>query len=92
LYSSPNVVRFDYIEDDTGGARSTPGEMRDAYTILVKKLEGKRQLERLGRKHENNIKTHLKETGCYGVDWIHLAEEKDQWRDLVDTVMKHPFP
>jgi len=26
------------------------------------------------------------ETGCEGVDWIHLAQDRDQWRALVNTV------
>jgi hypothetical protein len=28
------------------------------------------------------------ETGWEGVDWKHLAQERDQWRDLVNTVME----
>jgi hypothetical protein len=30
---------------------------------------------------------HLKEKGCKGVDWISLAEDKEKWRAVVDTVM-----
>jgi hypothetical protein len=35
----------------------------------------------LGRWHgwEHNIKIDLKEIGCEGVDWIHLAQDKDKW-------------
>jgi hypothetical protein len=32
----------------------------------------------------------LWERGWKGVDWINLAQDKDQWRDLVNTVMKFP--
>jgi hypothetical protein len=32
-------------------------------------------------------KTDLKETRCEGLDWIHLAEDMDQWRTLVNTIM-----
>jgi hypothetical protein len=28
-----------------------------------------------------------KEIGCEGVDWIHLAEDRDRWRAVVNTVM-----
>jgi len=34
-----------------------------------------------------NIRVDVKETGSEGVDWIHLAHDRDQWRDLVNTVM-----
>ena len=30
---------------------------------------------------------HLKEKGCEGLDWISLAEDKEKWRAVVDTVM-----
>jgi hypothetical protein len=30
---------------------------------------------------------HLKEMSCKSVDWIHLAEDRDQWRAIVNTVM-----
>jgi hypothetical protein len=29
----------------------------------------------------------LREIGCGGMDWIDLAEDGDQWRALVNTVM-----
>jgi hypothetical protein len=30
---------------------------------------------------------NLKEIDCEGVDWIHVAQYRDRWRALVDTVM-----
>jgi hypothetical protein len=30
----------------------------------------------------------LREIGWGGVDWIHLAQDKDQWRAVVDMVVK----
>jgi hypothetical protein len=30
----------------------------------------------------------LREIEWGGVDWIDLAQDKDQWRDLMNTVMK----
>jgi hypothetical protein len=41
---------------------------------------------RLRRRWEDGIKMHLTETD-WGVDWIHLAQNRDQWRTVVDTVM-----
>jgi hypothetical protein len=34
-----------------------------------------------------SIKIDLRETGWDGMDWIDLAEDRDQWKDLVNTVM-----
>jgi hypothetical protein len=36
---------------------------------------------------EDNIKIDLREIGLGGVDWIHLAHDRDQWHALVKTVM-----
>jgi hypothetical protein len=41
---------------------------------------------------EDNIKMDLEEIGCEVVDWIHLAQDRDQWRALVNTVMKFRVP
>jgi hypothetical protein len=63
------------------------GEVRGAYNILVGKLEGRRQLERPRRRWEDNIKMDLGEIGFGDVDWIHLAQDRDRWRALVNMVM-----
>jgi len=34
----------------------------------------------------------LREIGWASVDWMHLARDKDQWRNLVNTVMNHWVP
>jgi hypothetical protein len=62
-------------------------EKRNAYRILVGKLEGKRSLRRLRRKWVDNIKTDLREIGWDGMDWIDLAQDRDQLRVFVDMVM-----
>jgi hypothetical protein len=63
-------------------------DMRNAYRILVGKPDGKKPVGRRRRKCEDNIKMDLREIGWEGVDWIHLAQDTDQWRTLVNTVMK----
>jgi hypothetical protein len=65
-----------------GRACSTNGEKRNAYRILVGKLEGKRQLGRPRRR----------ELEWDGMVWVLLAQDRDQWRALVNTVMNLRVP
>jgi len=60
--------------------------MRDAYKVLVGKSEGKRPLGRPRCGWEDSIRTHLREVARKAVDCAYLAQDRDQWRDLVDTV------
>jgi len=50
------------------------GARRGVYRVLVGKSEGKRPLGRPRRRWEDNIKLHLQEVGCRGMDWIELAQ------------------
>jgi hypothetical protein len=68
------------------------GEKRNAYRILVGKPEGKRPLGRPRRRWEDNIKMDLREIGWDGMNWIDLAQDRDQWRALVNTVMNFRVP
>jgi hypothetical protein len=54
------------------------GEMRNAYSSVVGKPEGKRPIGRPTRKWESNIRMDLKEIGWEGVEWMHLAEGRDK--------------
>jgi hypothetical protein len=45
-----------------------------------------------GRRWEDNIRMDLREIGWKRVDWIHLAQDRDQWRALVNTVMNLRIP
>jgi hypothetical protein len=67
-------------------------ERRGVYRILVRKLEGKKQLGRSRRRWEDNIKMDLKEVGCGGTDWIELVQDRDRWRALVKAVMNLRVP
>jgi hypothetical protein len=40
----------------------------------------------------NNIKIDLREIGWEGVEWIDLAQDRDQWSTLLNTVMKLRVP
>jgi hypothetical protein len=68
------------------------GEKRNAYRILVGKPEGKRPLGRPRRKWVDNTKMALREIGWDGMDWIDLAQDRDQWKALVNTVMNLRVP
>jgi hypothetical protein len=68
------------------------GEKRNAYRILVRKPEGKRPLRRPKRRWVDNIKMYLIEIGWDGMGWIDLAQDRDQWRVLVNTVMNLRVP
>jgi hypothetical protein len=61
------------------------GVKRKPYRILVGMPERRRPLGR--HRMVNNIKIKLREIGWGGVDWIDLAEDRDQWRALVKILM-----
>jgi hypothetical protein len=63
------------------------GETGNAYRILAGKPEGKRPLGRPRHRWVDNIKMNLGEIGRDGRDWMKLAQYRDQWRALVNTVM-----
>jgi hypothetical protein len=68
------------------------GEVRGAYNILVGRPEGGRPLGRHRSRWEDNIKMDLREIGFGDVDWIHLAQDRDRCRALVNTVMNLRVP
>jgi hypothetical protein len=68
------------------------GKKRNAYRIWVGKPEVKRLLGMSRRRLVDNIKIDLRELGWDGMDWIELAQDRDQWRALVNTVMNLRVP
>jgi hypothetical protein len=36
---------------------------------------------------EDEVRMDLREIGWGGLDWIHLAQDRDKWRAVVNTVM-----
>jgi hypothetical protein len=75
-----------------GRACSTNGEKRNACGILVGKPEGKRSLGIPRRKWVDNIRIDLREIGWNDMDWTDLAQDRDQWRALVNTVLNLRVP
>jgi hypothetical protein len=93
LYSTPSIIRI--IKSRRmrwTGHVARMGEKRHAYRILVGQPEGKRPLGRPRRRWVDNIKIDLRKIGWDGVDWIDLAQDRDQWRALVNTVMNLRVP
>jgi hypothetical protein len=68
------------------------GERRNAYRILVGMPERKGPLARPRHRWVDNIKMDLTEIGWDGIDWIDLAQNRDQWRALVNAVMNIRVP
>jgi hypothetical protein len=59
-------------------------EKRNTYRLLVRKPAGERPLGKPRRRRMDTITTDLRETGWGGMDWIDLAQDKDQKRTLVN--------
>jgi hypothetical protein len=63
-----------------------------AYNISVAEPEWRNPLRIPRRRWEDNIRVDLREIESEIVDWIHLAQDMDQWRDLMNTVMNLQVP
>ena len=87
LYSLPNIVRVVKSRRMRwAGHMAHMGEGRGVHRVLVGKREGKRPMGRPRRRWNDNIKIYIREVGV-GVDWMELAQDRDRWRALVNTVM-----
>jgi hypothetical protein len=60
------------------------GTKRNTYRILVGKPEAKRPLTRPRRRWVDSVKMNFREIGWGGMDWIDLAQGRDQWRALYE--------
>ena len=61
-------------------------QRRGLCRFLVGTPEGKKPLGRPRRRWEDNMKRDLQEVGCRGINWIELAQERDNWRAIVNAV------
>jgi hypothetical protein len=68
--------------------------MRNGYNIWLGNLKGRDHLEDIGvdGRWEDNIRMYLREIGWEGVDWIHVAQDRDHWKAFVNTVMNLCVP
>jgi hypothetical protein len=74
------------------GYVATNGEKRNSCRLLVGKPEGKRPLGRQRRRWVDNIRMVLGEVGWGDVDWIGLAQDRNRWRALVNSVLNLRVP
>jgi hypothetical protein len=93
LYSSRNIIRIMKARRMIwAGHVAQMGEKRNAYRLLVGKLDGRRQLGRPRRRWMDNIRMDLVVILWTAVDWIDLTEDRGRWRALVDSVLNLRVP
>jgi hypothetical protein len=89
LYSSPSIIRITKSRRMRWmGNVARMGEKRNAYRLLV----GKRPLGRPRHRWVDNIRVDLGEVGWGDVDWIGLAQDRNRWRALVNSVLNLRVP
>jgi hypothetical protein len=75
-----------------GNPCSTHGRNEKCVQNFVAKPEWRRTLGRPKRRWEENIRKDLREVEWEGADWLNLAQYRDQWRAVVNMVMKLRVP
>jgi len=68
------------------------GKMKNEHNVLVGKPERRRPLEIPRLRWKDNITMDLTELGCEDVNWIHLAQDRDQWQGVMNAVMNLQIP
>jgi hypothetical protein len=63
------------------------------YTnFMSENYKGKGPFGRHRHGWEDNIKWNFGEIKCVGASWIHVAEHRDQWQTVMNTVMIYQVP
>jgi hypothetical protein len=93
LYSSPSIIGITKSRRMRwAGHVARLGEKSNAYMLLVGKAEGRRSLGRPRRRWLDDIRMDLVDVGWGDVDWIGLAQDRDRWRALVNSVLNLRVP
>jgi hypothetical protein len=90
LYSSPDIIirQIKSRRMRWAGHVARMGEGRNVYRVLMGKPEAKSPPGRPRYRWEDGLKKDLREIGLGGgVEWIHLAQDRDRWRAIVSAVM-----
>jgi hypothetical protein len=92
LYSTPSIIRIIKLRMRWAGHVTRIGEKRNAYRLLVGEPEGKRPLRRPRHRWVDNIRIGLGEMGWGDMDWTDLAQDRNRWRALVNSVLNLQVP
>jgi len=84
LYALPNNIRVIKSRRMRWSTYVARLQERNGYKSLIGKPEGKTALGRPKRRWEDNIRMDFKEIGWEGLDWLHLAQDREQWRAFVN--------
>jgi hypothetical protein len=93
LYSSPSIIRI--IKSKRmrwAGHVAQIGEKRNACRLLIGKPEVKRSPGRPRCRWVDKIRMNLGEVGWSDADWIGLAQDRNRWRALVNSVLNLRLP
>jgi hypothetical protein len=92
-YSSPRIIKkIKQTRMRWAGHVALIGDKSNAYRLFVAKPAGKRPLGRTRRRWVDNIRMDRGEVGWGDVDWISLAQDKNRWIALVNSVLNFRVP